>query len=92
MTWNYRILRSVYNVCGEEEEIHAVHEVYYDSAGEIVAYSDAPSPLAGNDLEDLKGCLNLLALAFEKPILDKDSIVFAEMDGVDDSESTDGDT
>ncbi len=54
-TFNYRLVRHA-------EDCVAIHEIHYKD-GEMDAYSPKPV-LVGNDLDDLRGELDNVALAF----------------------------
>lgn len=65
MGWNYRIMA----VEHKGEVYLRVHEVHYDKKGVPNSYTLEPTTLGGEDLEDIKGALELFKLAFEKPVL-----------------------
>ena len=84
MSWNYRL--STHNFCYKDEfppdhamydhedvRLFSIIEVYYKD-GEINGYADNIKPLANwEELNDVKGTVNLLKLALDKPILDLDN-------------------
>lgn len=66
MSWNYRIIRQVY----ENEETFSIKEVYYDEFGKPEGVTiDDVSP-HGATFEELMHDLSHYLLAFDKPILD----------------------
>lgn len=84
MSWNYRLVTHNHTYKDKFPEGHAFHghedtrlfsiiEVYYKD-GEINGYADNIKPLANwEELNDVKGTVNLLKLALDKPILDLDN-------------------
>lgn len=48
MTWNYRLVRTVF----EDEEYFAVHEVYYNEAGEPIMMTERPATFGGDSPEE----------------------------------------
>lgn len=77
MVWNYRII--------EHDRMFYIHEVYYNDNGDITAISEDPMHPHGETLEELKNDLEYFRQAFIRPILKKEKIKFAPMDGVEDS-------
>ena len=63
MSWNYRVIR--------ENDLLRVAEVYYDDNGMPEAWTLPDfDPLAGwEELSELKGTVDHIADAFEKPVL-----------------------
>lgn len=91
MTWNYRILKHQrVNPDGTPEEWLAIHEVYYNSDGEIASYAVEPESFIGEDGEEGgKGCdpqsfrdkmLYIIESALEHEVLVEDQIKFGEWD------------
>ena len=84
MSWNYRLATHNYSYKDKFPEGHELHdhpdirlfsviEVYYKD-GEINGYADNIKPLANWEaLNDVKGTVDLLKLAMDKPILDLDN-------------------
>lgn len=71
--WNYRVI--------ESEEVFCIHEVYYNSKGEITAFSEDPITPLGDTLDELKGDLEYYLQALDRPVLKKEEIVFAPCEG-----------
>lgn len=70
MTWNYRVIQKTVEFQGEDYQVHAIHEVYYDTDGNIDGWTLNPIELSNfEDCDDLKGSLELIQKAFEKPAL-----------------------
>jgi hypothetical protein len=67
--WNYRVVRRSH----EGETWLAVHEAFYDN-GTVLGVTKEAIALHGNDLEDLKSGHDLIKLAFDKPILDYETL------------------
>jgi hypothetical protein len=59
-TWDFRVL--------QHDGFYAVHEVYYTDGIPDTCSVD-PIAITGEDLGDLRGELNLMAEAFNKPVL-----------------------
>ncbi len=79
-TWDHRVVRRNYEYgSGQSEEIFAIHEVYYNNAGEIESMTENPTIPIGNDLEELKKVLENFMTALSKPVIEYD-IKFAEND------------
>ncbi len=68
--WNHRVVKEVWRhpTLALEETAVNIYEVYYDDDGAISAWCRSDSPY-GNDLEDLRGELNKMLGALDKPIL-----------------------
>ena len=88
MSWNYRICRKklVSDVCdldtGEvletyEEDQFGICEVYYNDKGDITFTSENFIEPYGETLEDLKTNFNLMKEAFDKEVLDLDTVVYS---------------
>lgn len=85
MSWNYRIGTKLFSYSKEFEgkneklanhpdsRLFSIIEVYYDETGIPNGYTE-PNPLANwESLDDLKGTLKLVELAFTKSIIDLDN-------------------
>lgn len=67
MTWNYRVVRFT-EIVGDEE-FYEIKEVFYDTSGKPVGYSDA---VCGADTyEGLFKCMSMMQSAHAKPVLDE---------------------
>jgi len=66
MSWNYRILRHVYD---DGSESFAIHEVYYEG-DKPTSCTQNPTSLLDETLDDLKGSVNLICKALDQPVLD----------------------
>ena len=62
--WNWRVAR-----CSDDDgnEWYRVIEVYYDTDGEVAGWGPPVAPI-GNTVEDLRGELDLMMQAFDRPI------------------------
>lgn len=71
--WNYRIIKT------EKDDLcyYAIHEVYYNSDGQIVASTVDPVFPGGSTVEELREDLRLYLLALDAPIINKSEIVYA---------------
>jgi hypothetical protein len=70
--WNYRVI--------ESEDVFRIHEVCYNSKGQITSFSEDPITPLGETMEELRGDLEYYMQALDRPVLKKEEIVFAEMD------------
>lgn len=78
--WNYRVVKRDF----DDEMTYAIHEVYYDDAGGISAWSaNAIAPQGSDFLSDLAVDLDLMREALNKPVLDH-----ADLPGATGSAST----
>lgn len=66
--WNYRVMRHVAPTSGEVW--HAIHEVYYDEAGNPSSWTADEIWPVGETPEELRECLEAMAKAMEKPVLE----------------------
>lgn len=67
MTWNYRVVRFT-EIVGDEE-FYEIKEVFYDTSGKPVGYSDAVC--AADTYEGLFKCMSMMQSAHAKPVLDE---------------------
>ncbi len=69
--WNHRVVKEVWRhpTLALEETTLNIYEVYYNDAGAISTWCRRTHPPYGNDLEDLRGELNRMLGALDKPIL-----------------------
>jgi hypothetical protein len=70
MSWNYRVLKHV----AREEEWYQIHEVYYNEDGSIMACSEHSCTPFGETVEELKADFELMAGAFERPVIPYEEI------------------
>lgn len=68
MSWNYRIFRFDPDE-GEEDSWYCIKRVYYDNKGKIDGYGECDSSPGGTSIEDLRGDLELIQQAFNRPVL-----------------------
>jgi len=74
-SFEYRIVRKVYpNTHMDDSIVWHISEIYYDDAGKIVGASDKPIPPMGDSLLDLCADFDLIAKAFNKPVLDYETM------------------
>lgn len=85
MTWNYRIGTELFETIFKSkdpfrERVYSIITVYYNNDGEPITYGGkTPAGDYNNylshlsDVEELEGTLNLIKLAFEKPVIDLDN-------------------
>jgi hypothetical protein len=71
MSWSYRVIKRVTKIpLGDIDISYGIHEVYYDSNGDIVNISEKPSYVISDDTEGLKWQLERMILACKKPVID----------------------
>jgi hypothetical protein len=75
MVWNYRVI--------EHEGIFYIHEVYYNDNGDITAISEDPMHPHGETIDELERDMEHFQQALGGPVLKKEKIKFAEIDGID---------
>lgn len=75
MSWNYRVVKHI----DKGEMWYAIHEAYYNKAGDIYAISTDEMSPHGETIKELKSDFRMMQKALNAPILDYD-MEFAEMD------------
>ncbi|MBP3916203.1 hypothetical protein [Clostridium sp.] len=65
MSWNYRVVKRNCN----GEYCFKIEEVYYDEYGNINGYGEASAP-CGEDVEEIRTFLELMANALKKEFID----------------------
>ena len=90
MSWNYRAAKKRLTVdilkdevTGEvvdsySEDSFGICEVYYNDEGKITSTTERFIEPYGETLEDLKTSFNMMKEAFDKPVIDLDTIVYAK--------------
>lgn len=84
MSWNYRVgykkLKVDIDLSNDvyEEDCFGIVETYYNDQGEIYATTEQFVEPYGETLEELKWSFEKMKEAFDKPVLDLDTIVYAE--------------
>ena len=91
MSWNYRVCRKRFEGFNpdlhdpDDEYSYGIYEVYYNDDGDIWANSMEPMEPYGTSLESIKECFSLMQQAFTKPLIDLDTIEYAERSDEKDS-------
>jgi hypothetical protein len=67
MSWNYRVIM---NDHGE----HEIHEVYYTDEGEVDMMTESAITPYGEELDDLRWCLQAMLAACDKAVLEPEKI------------------
>lgn len=81
MTWNYRIIKKDDPDSRPDGAGYYIHEVHYNSRGEIWAMTEAPVSPFGETLEEFIDDLeNMLKDAKNQSVLEADKIKFASRD------------
>ena len=94
MTWNYRVIHRRYAdaTVGNGRvleappalvDTYAIHEVYYDAAGAITAWSADAIPAWGESLADVRWALAKMRRATREPVLE-----YADLPGALEPEAT----
>ena len=65
MTWNYRIIKHDL----EPITFFAIHEVYYDKAGNVVAWTDRPIEVIGDNKKEIMGEIKHIVSDSKLPVL-----------------------
>jgi len=93
MGWNYRVCKKtncyVTNNVEQSYVTYAIHEAYYNASGEIWAITENPKCIItdlcefsctdeNECLTSMQTMLEMMQLAFTKPIVDLDTIVYAD--------------
>ena len=74
MSWNYRVIKFT-----GEEEYYEIKEVFYNTDGKPVGYSDA---VCGSDTyEGLFKCMSMMQSAHAKTVLDESEFFKGDSDG-----------
>jgi len=66
VSWNYRIIK---HIDKDGDEYFAIHEVYYDEAGNPNGVTEDEVGIHGTNMEELKDDLKYHRNAFRKPVL-----------------------
>jgi hypothetical protein len=69
VSWNYRVVRFIDEAQGEDYEYYEIKEVFYDTNGKPVGYSDANC--GADTYEGLFECMSMMQSAHAKPVLDE---------------------
>jgi hypothetical protein len=85
MSWNYRVVFEP-DAEGSTEGEYTIREVYYDDLGEITWWSDEAVSPSSDDFWDLAAEFDLMAEAFERPVLVLIDDELVEDDAEDDAE------
>jgi hypothetical protein len=79
--WNYRVCKTTYSKGTQDEEVNlAIHEVYYNSKGEINATTENSVGPSGETIEELLKSIERMRESVNKDVIDLDTIVFAKGD------------
>ena len=90
MSWNYRVAKKCITVdilkdevtgevvdsCSEDQ--FGICEVYYNDEGKITSTTERFIEPYGETLEELKTNFNMMQEAFNKPVIDLGTIVYAQ--------------
>jgi len=67
MTWNHRVISRKFET---GETYYAIHEVYYDEAGEPTSVTATPSVVMEESVEDIAWTLECIQKCLSLPVLD----------------------
>ena len=73
MTWNYRVVSRQDR--DDLSEQFGIHEVYYDSSGQIEAWTEEPCTPFGESLAELTADMELMGQALSKPPLKEPELI-----------------
>lgn len=65
--WNYRVIRKSH--MESDTEVFEINEVHYNDQHQIEGWSTSPIAPMGEAVSELKGDIQLMWKAFEKPVL-----------------------
>lgn len=65
--WNYRLMRHT-DAFGRE--YFAIHEAYYNDAGEVTAWTEEASFVAGETKDEVRGELERMLRAVDYPVIE----------------------
>jgi hypothetical protein len=78
--WNYRLCKITYNKGEDIEEVsYEIRETYYNDDGRVWAITEKAVGLYGDTPEVAKECYRRFGLAFEKEVIDLDTIEYAPL-------------
>jgi len=69
-TWNYRIIHTTYILNDKTYDEYGIHEVYYDSDGNIDGYTKRSVPVSGNSVDEIEAILDRMQRALQKPVIE----------------------
>jgi hypothetical protein len=73
MTWNYRVV--IRQDPDDPSEQFGIHEVYYDSSGQIEAWTEEPCTPFGESLAELAADIEHMGQALSKPPLKESELI-----------------
>lgn len=65
--WNYRIMR---HTDAYGREYYAIHESYYNDAGEVTAWTDEPAEVVSETKDGIKEELEKMLRAVDYPVVE----------------------
>lgn len=65
MTWDYRVIKRD----KDKNPSFAIHEVFYDEAGEIMTWTAEPVGVEGDSLKEVKDQLEYMRKDIKTPVL-----------------------
>ena len=81
--WNHRIMRH-----NDDPTWYGLHEVYYNDAGQVVAWTDSPVTVTGESVDDLCGLVEFMQNDKTRPLLDYDMAPEGDWDIGDEEDET----
>lgn len=82
MGWNYRVIKKLCDVPSHAfygQWVFGIHEVWYNSDGDICLITEDAIEPVGDSFEKVRSEMNHMMSAFGKPVLDYDKIEFGPM-------------
>lgn len=73
MSWNYRLVHRRHDVpSGTAEDVYAIHEVYYDAAGQPEMVTEDPVEVSGETAQEAREAYRQMGEAFDRPKIEYD--------------------
>ena len=81
MSWNFRYCKKTNEYApGEVEVTYEIHEVYYNSDGDVCGITEQPCTMYGESKEELVSLIARFNEALDKEPLDIDTLKYADWD------------
>lgn len=72
MTWNFRVVEHEYPY--DEDGFFAIHEVFYDSKGEVRSWTEFPVGVYTKRIKDMPEMFSTMQQALALPVLKKSEL------------------
>jgi hypothetical protein len=84
VTWNYRVVHrrlAMDDIDPPWQDEYAIHEVYYDEAGDVKGITEHPVPVIAEDVKGLGWVLDKMRRALNEPVVEY-TLCWPEADAV----------